>query len=88
MSAHVSAVPFYEIDLFSEEALANPFDHYRAMRDLGPLVKLRDPDVYVLSRFDDVRGALQADEILASGHGVGFNDLVNKPGAPNIIMSD
>ena len=88
MSTSVSSIPVYDTDLFSAAVLSEPFEHYRAMRDLGPLVRLRDPDVYVLSRFDNVRDALQAPDALASGGGVGFNDLINKPGAPNIIMSD
>ena len=88
MSMDVSDIPVYEIDLFSPAALAEPFEHYQALRKLGPVVRLLDPDVYVLSRFADVRDALQAPDALASGSGVGFNDLINKPGAPNIIMSD
>ncbi len=79
---------FYEEDLFSRSALDEPFGHYRKLRELGPVVRLRDPDVYALSRYDDVRAALQAPDVLLSGDGVGFNDAINRPGAPNIIMSD
>lgn len=84
----MSDVPVYPHDLFAPEALREPFVHYRALRDLGPVVRLRDPDVYALARFEDVRDALRASDILASGDGVGFNDIVNTPGLPNIIGSD
>ena len=81
-------IALYPHDLFSPDALRSPFGHYRAIRDLGAVVRLGDPDVYMLSRFDDVRDALRASDVLASGDGVGFNDLVNRPGLPNIIQSD
>ena len=84
----MSGIPGYPHDLFAPEALREPFGHYRALRDLGPVVRLDDPDVYVLARFEDVRNALRAADVLASGDGVGFNHIVNTPGMPNIIQSD
>ena len=88
MLSELADLPTYAPDLFADDALRQPFEHYRALRALGPVVRLRDPDVYVLSRYDDVRDALQAHDALRSGNGVGFSDGFNKPGAPNIIMSD
>ena len=81
-------VPVYEADLFDPEALRAPFAHYRAMRDLAPVVRLRDPDVYALSRFEDVRAALLASDVLISAKGVGFSDQFNTPGGPNLLQSD
>lgn len=81
-------IALYPHDLFAPEALRLPFGHYRAIRDLGAVVRLSDPDVHMLARFDDVRDALRASDALASGDGVGFNDLINRPGLPNIIQSD
>ena len=83
-----TAIPPYPHDLFSPDALRSPFGHYRAIRDLGPVVRLGDPDVYMLSRFDDVRDALRAPDVLVSGEGVGFNDVFNKPPNPNVLQSD
>ena len=83
-----STVPLYPHDLFSPDALRSPFGHYRAIRDLGAVVRLNEPDVCGLSRFSDVQDALRAPDALASGDGVGFNDLVNRPGGPNVIQSD
>ncbi len=78
----------YGEDLFSPAALRVPFAHYRALRDLGPVARLADPDIYVLARFENVRDALRAHEVLVSGEGVGFSHGFNTPGAPNIISSD
>ncbi|WP_428394335.1 cytochrome P450 [Lichenicoccus sp.] len=83
-----SETPIYETDLFSPTALREPFGHYRAMRDLGPVVRLRDPDVFALPRFDDVRDALQASDILYCSGGVGFSPEFNQPGMPNLLQSD
>lgn len=30
-------VPSYTADLYSDEAIADPYPHYRALRDLGPV---------------------------------------------------
>ncbi len=88
MDTMQSGIPLYPHDLFSPDALRSPFSHYRAIRDLGAVVRLSEPDVYVLSRFEDVRDALRAPDALASGSGVGFNDAFNTPGRPNVIQSD
>lgn len=83
------ACPSYEEDLVSDEALRNPFDHYRSIRDLGPIVRTRYPDVYALGRFDDVQRALRLPDLLVSTRGIGFNDIVNAPvEQPPVIRSD
>ncbi len=80
--------PCYSEDVFSPQALRQPFEHYRRVRDLGPVVRLAGLDVLALSRFADVRAALQTPEKLISGEGSGFNDIFNSPGEPNLISMD
>lgn len=70
-------LPVYKPTLFSDEALHNPFDHYQAIRDLGPLVYLKKPKLPVLSRYDDVKNALKASNILLSGEGLALNSIAN-----------
>ena len=85
----VGDIPVFEEDLFTVEALRDPFPLYRKIRDLGPVVRLREPEVLALSRFDDVREALRAPEALISGKGVGFNAVANElRDEPSTIMSD
>ena len=88
MADSPAPAPMYDADLFAPEALRAPFEHYRALRALGPVARLAQPDVHVLSRYDMVRDALRAPDALISGEGVGFSDAFNRPGAPNIINSD
>lgn len=85
MTAAQADYPVYEPDLFAPDALREPFGHYRAIRDLGPVVKLKHPDVYALGRFEDVREALRSPETLISGQGVMFNALFNVPVEPPLI---
>lgn len=88
MQATLSETPVFDADLFSPEALREPYPHYRRLRDLGPLARLAEPDVYVLSRFDVVHDALRASEVLVSGQGVGFSPAFNQWGGPNLLASD
>jgi len=83
-----AAAPLLEFDLFDEASLANPFAHYRALRDAGALVMLSRPAVYAVGRFADVQAALRAPDMLVSGEGVGFSDVFNAPKGMNVIQSD
>ena len=84
----MTGIPHSDIDLFADESLRDPFEDYRRLRDIGPLVKLVSPDVYAVSRYDDVREALRSSEILISGEGVGFSDVFNAPKGKNVLQTD
>lgn len=86
--ATVTRAPHSDLDLFADESLRDPFADYRRLRDLGPLVKLASPDVYAMARYDDVRDALRASEILISGEGVGFSEVFNAPKGKNVLQTD
>ena len=65
-SAVMAEIALSDIDLFDDASLIDPFDDYRRLRDLGPVVGLVRPDMYALARFDDVRDALRASDVLKS----------------------
>ncbi|HJQ15821.1 MAG TPA: cytochrome P450 [Allosphingosinicella sp.] len=80
--------PVYHGNLVSPDALRDPFEHYRRIRDLGAAVHLAHPDVYAIGRFDDVQRALRMPDVLVSTRGIGFNDIVNEPmEQPPVIRS-
>lgn len=81
-------IPTSAIDLFSDEALDDPFGHYRALRNAGPVVWLEATGVFVVARFGDVRRVLDDPETFVSGLGVGLNDFVNEGGRGTTLMSD
>ena len=82
------AVPLLEIDLFSSASLRYPYPDYCRLRDAGPLVRLAQPEVFAIARFDDVQAALRASDVLISGEGVGFSDTFNAPKGMNVLQTD
>lgn len=81
-------IPNYDVDLFADDALAQPYEHYRRLRDLGPVVWLSAHDLYAVTRYADVRSVLENPEVFCSGQGVGFNDFINAVGPGTTLMSD
>ncbi len=75
----ILAPPGFPADLFSDDALRQPFDLYRSLRDTAPVVRLADHDVFAIGRFKDVQQALRSPQALISGRGIGFNEVVNAP---------
>lgn len=88
MTGDPSAVPELDIDLFTPSNLRDPFISYKAIRDAGPTVRLRHPDVYAIGRFADVQAALRAPGKLISGEGVGFNEAWNAGRGLNVLQMD
>ena len=80
--------PSYDVDLFADDALTAPYEHYRRLRDLGPVVWLSAHDLYAVTRYADVRWVLDNPELFCSGQGVGFNDAINTLGLGTTLMSD
>jgi cytochrome P450 len=84
----MTAIPDYDADLFTDDALAEPYEHYRAIRDAGPVVRLTAHDVYAVGRHRDARAVLDDPATFCSGRGVGLNDFINEGGRGTTLMSD
>ena len=84
----MTPLPTYDHDLFSDDALLEPFGHYRALRDAGPVVWLSAHEVYAVARYEDVRAVLEDPHTFCSGRGVGLNDFINEGGRGTTLMSD
>ena len=80
--------PDLDVDLFTEGSLRSPFGDYKRIRDAGPAVRLKRPDVYAIGRFADVQAALRSPDALVSGEGVGFNDAWNAGRGTNVLQMD
>jgi len=80
--------PALDADLYTDVAILDPFPLYRAVRDRAPAVWLAAHEAWALGRFDDVRAALRADEVLISGRGVALNPFVNEQSAGTTLGSD
>ena len=81
-------VPSSAVDLFDDDVLAAPYEHYGALRDLGPVVWLEQHEVYAVPRYAEARQALGDDATFCSGQGVGLNPFINQAGQGTTLMSD
>lgn len=80
--------PVYDVDLYDDDVLRDPYPHYRALRELGPVVWLPRHALYALGRFEDVRGALRDPALFSSAQGVAANDHVNEMSRGTTLASD
>lgn len=94
-SPHASAVasgshgvPEFDVGLFSEEAIADPYPLYRRLRDLGPVVHLTTQQIHAVGRYDEVRAVLADDETFLSDHGVFFSEHLNQLMRGTILAGD
>lgn len=83
-----SSVPTYDEDMYSDDVLANPYPHYRRLRDAGPVVWLPQNNLYAISRYKDVRESLRAHQIFSSANGVAANEPTNTGSMGTTIASD
>ncbi|MCL2534302.1 MAG: cytochrome P450 [Nocardiaceae bacterium] len=83
-----SSIPTADLDLFTDEALLNPWPLYQQIRDAGPICYLPRYDVWAMGRYAQVRGALNDWETYSSAHGIGLNDAANQATQGMIIATD
>lgn len=80
--------PIYDVDLYSDEVLRDPYPHYKALRELGPVVWLPRNELHAVARFEDVRAALRNPAVFSSAQGVAANDHVNTISRGTTLASD
>lgn len=84
----VSGQPIYDVDLYSDEVLLDPYPHYKALRDLGAVVWLPRNDLHAVARFEDVRAVLRNPAVFSSAQGVAANEHVNTISRGTTLASD
>jgi cytochrome P450 len=77
MTATASA-PTYAADIYEDDALLEPYEHYRALRDLGPAVWLEKHGAYAVSRHADVKAVLTDPATFPSANGIALNEPANQ----------
>jgi cytochrome P450 len=85
---NTAGVPVYKPDIYSVNAIVNPYPHYRRLRDLGPIVWLTKHKVYALPRYAESRAVLLDDKTFLSGHGVALNRIANRISRGTTLNSD
>jgi cytochrome P450 len=70
-------VPIYDADIYADEALLEPYEHYRALRDLGPAVWLERHGAFAVTRYADARAVLADTDTFHSANGIALNEPAN-----------
>lgn len=83
----MSNAPESDVDLFDDEVLVDPFATFTDLRECAPAVYLPRNDVYVITRYDEIREAL-ADWETFSSTSIGFNPAVNDALSGTSLASD
>ncbi|MYU35417.1 cytochrome P450 [Streptomyces sp. SID8358] len=83
----MSTPPTSDVDLFADEVVLDPYPVYAELRARGPIVYLPHNDVYALTRYDVIRGAL-ADWESFSSTSVAFNPMANEALTGTSLASD
>lgn len=78
----------YEGDFYSDEFIKDPVPHFAAMRQLGPVIWMKQQNAYAVARHAEVVEVLQRVKSFASGHGISINEDVNKLLIGSTVNSD
>jgi cytochrome P450 len=79
-----------DLDLWDDEVLLNPYPHYKMLRDKGPAAYLTKYDMWILTRYDQVKNALADWETFSSAHlgGIAFNQACNEAWTGSTLVTD
>ncbi len=81
-------IPVYQPNLYSRQAIVDPYPHYDRLRELGPAVWLTKHRVYALPRYAECKAVLRDDKAFVSGNGVGLNFVFNRLSRGTTLNSD
>lgn len=85
---NTAGVPVYKPDIYSMDAIVNPYPHYQRLRELGPVVRLTKHKVYALPRYAECKAVLRDDKAFLSGSGVALNPIANRLSRGTTLNSD
>lgn len=87
-AAVAEGCPAYDEDFYDDDFIRTQFSHFEKMRELGPLVWMPRQNAYALTRYDEVRTALQNWEVFSSAAGVAGDDWTSDFIGTNTLASD
>jgi cytochrome P450 len=82
------SIPAFDIDPYSDDFLVNPYPHYEAFRDAGPVIWLERYGAHGVARHEDVQAVLTQPEIFCSSAGIGLTNFKKEESwrKPSIIL--
>ena len=87
-SSHGRGAPAYRSNIYTTEAIVDPYPHYRRLRGLGPVVWLPQQRVYALPRYRECKTVLRDDAAFRSSNGVALNPISNRLSRGTTLASD
>ncbi|KGH43273.1 hypothetical protein IN07_24455 [Modestobacter caceresii] len=70
--------PTYSGDIYTDAALLEPYEDYRALRELSPAVWLEKHGAYAVARYDEARAVLMDSDTFRSANGIALNEPANE----------
>lgn len=83
-----ASVATTDIDPYSDDSILSPYQDYRALRELGPVVWLDTYQVWAVARYAEVYDALHDYETFSSASGVGITEEMNARQKGSSLTSD
>jgi cytochrome P450 len=62
-----NGVPEYRTNIYTTAAIVDPYPHYTALRQLGPVVWLSKHRVYALPRYTECKAVMRDDKSSSPG---------------------
>jgi cytochrome P450 len=81
-------VPAYQTNIYTTDAIVDPYPHYTRLREKGPVVWLSRHRLYALPRYTECKSVLRDDKTFISGSGVALNPLTNRLSRGTTLTSD
>lgn len=81
-------LPAYPANIYTTDAIIDPYPHYTRLRAHGPVVWLSRHRVYALPRYAECKSVLRDDKTFISGKGVALNPLTNRMSRGTTLTSD
>jgi cytochrome P450 len=83
-----NGVPEYHADIYTTDAIVDPYPHYARLRQRGSVVWLRRHRAFALPRYAECKAVLRDDKAFVSGKGVALNPLTNRLSRGTTLNSD
>jgi cytochrome P450 len=88
MSKGPAGAAIYGQNIYTTDALLNPYPRYQRLRRLGSVVWLHRHGVHALPRYAECKATLRNDGLFISGRGVALNALSNRLSRGTTLNSD
>ncbi len=83
-----SGVAEYPANIYTTDAIVDPYPHYARLRARGSVVWLSRHRVFALPRYAECKAVLRDDKTFISGKGVALNPITNRLSRGTTLISD